>query len=272
MFATMATSAWATVQLRHVPPPSVADRLADAVRRIHLGPARADDPIVDIDRLLAEATANLAVVDLGARAGGLEGAVLPASGGFRILVDPAVRMDVDAVDLALTDELGRQRLRFRVLHELAHTFFYDRSEIPLRVVRGSAAQELFCDRFAACFLLPTAVVAKEEPTPDAISALQAQYDVSMQLCVRRFAEVHGARLLALLAATGRHAPLLRTQWVTPDRGQRARWWAAEWIQDLLGAQGVVRVRVQGQHRDLHADALAFPSRGQVVIVGDMPDT
>lgn len=270
MFVSMPTGTWSTVQLRRVPPPSAAEQLAVAARRRYLGEDRASDPIADVQDLLAEADAKLDVVDLGARNGGLEAALMPAFGGFRVLVDPTVRLGVQGLAPEVTEDLGRQRLRFRVLHELAHTFFYDRSEVPSRVVDGSAAQEAFCDRFAACFLLPTSVIADHVPSPHAIATLQARYDVSMQLCVRRFAEVHRDPLFALLAATGRHEPRLRTQWVTPSRGQTARWWTAEWIQDLLFRPTSARGTLRGHGGDLEAEALAFPSRAQVVVVGLAP--
>lgn len=268
----MTTPTWSSVQLQRIPPPSEADRLATALRRAHLGPDQVEEPISDLDRLLVEATASLEITDLGAHRGGLEAAVLPARGGFRVLVDPAVRTEVNGLNAELTGNLGRQRLRFRVLHELAHTFFYDRSDVPVRVVDGSAAQEAFCDRLAASFLLPTSVVAREQASPEAITMLQARYDVSLQLCVRRFAEVHRHELFAVLAAIGRHEPRLRTQWAAPDRGQKARWWTADWIQGLLARPGPVQGMVAGQNGDLEACALPLLARSQVVLVGGVPES
>src|SRR5207248_9961660 len=64
-------------------------------------------------------------VDLGAARGGREGLLIPLRRNrFRIVVDPTPPGDWD-VDHSAGSALGRQRWRFRVAHELAHTFFYE---------------------------------------------------------------------------------------------------------------------------------------------------
>ncbi len=85
---------------------------------------------------------------LRAELGGLEAALVPDfARPFEILCDPWTATGED-----------HQQIKFRVAHELAHTFFYDWTAQPPRQLRSpSAAEEAYCDAFAGALVKDMAV-------------------------------------------------------------------------------------------------------------------
>ncbi|MFN2468673.1 MAG: ImmA/IrrE family metallo-endopeptidase [Gaiellaceae bacterium] len=168
----------------------------------------------------------------------------------------------------LRADLDRHRYRFRVAHELAHTLFYARpGGRPRRRFAVTGQEEAFCDRVARALLLPDQAVLHRAPTPTALLCVQREYDVSLEMCVRAFAEVHDDVFLGLLVARGSSAPSIRPQWVSSAE-LPARWWAADWLQGALrhatattdhsGLIGVGR-------RALRCLWRALPQRRQILI-------
>jgi hypothetical protein len=85
----------------------------------------------------------------------------------------------------LRRELKRHRLRFRIAHELGHTFFYSRAgKEPRRGLFDSPAQEEFCDTFARELLVPRHCAKRVKRSPEALLRLQARCDVSLKLAAR----------------------------------------------------------------------------------------
>lgn len=100
--------------------------------------------------------------------------------------------------MPLRSQLRRQRARFRIGHELGHTFFYwrDREE-PERHLIDSPAQERFCDAFARALLVPPQVASERPPTCATILDLQREFDVSLEVAARSVASGHPRAEVAL---------------------------------------------------------------------------
>jgi hypothetical protein len=120
--------------------------------------------------------------------GGCEALLVPLRcGGFRIVVDATPRDGWCQTPIGIRAKVAAHRTRFRIAHELAHTFFYARTGgRPTRLFPGGTkAEEEFADEFARVLLAPSpagSVSAKD------IVARQAQWDVSLELAARACAE------------------------------------------------------------------------------------
>lgn len=110
---------------------------------------------------------------------------------FDIRVDPIPRRGWRNTPESIRPALSRHRFRFRVCHELGHTFFYERGPGgPRRSRPIGASEEAWCDEFARSLLVPRR--AAEGAAVDASSPfdLQAQFDVSLELAARAFVSAH----------------------------------------------------------------------------------
>jgi Zn-dependent peptidase ImmA (M78 family) len=127
-------------------------------------------------------------------------------------------------------ELRRHRARFRVAHEIAHSFFYARAprQLPVRPGPASEAEEDFCDVFARELLLPSAAAERMPPSAGAIARLQSNFDVSMEVAARALASAHPTAEVALFHWAIAHGPDaaragLKVQWAShPKRVSRLR--------------------------------------------------
>jgi hypothetical protein len=111
--------------------------------------------------------------------------------------------------------LKRHRFRFRVAHEIAHTFFFDRrgGSEPERRVLDSGAQELFCDLFASNLLVPFARITSDSSDAlDLIMRAQQQYDVSLEVAARAVACARPCRWVGIWLDDDPSG--LRPQWST----------------------------------------------------------
>jgi len=100
--------------------------------------------------------------------------LLPRPGGFLILVDP------EAAGRVVDERTRRRRLRFRLAHEIGHSFFYDRrSRPPRRLIDRSEEEEEFCQQFASALLVPPEVAANCPLDVSAVQALRDRFDVSL---------------------------------------------------------------------------------------------
>lgn len=116
--------------------------------------------------------------------GGCEALLVPLrTGGFRVVVDPTPRRGWASLTPELRTKVARHRTRFRVAHELAHTFFYEtgRGAPARRFPGGSSAEESFADAFARELLAP----APASPlSAQEVIAFRADYDVSLEVAAR----------------------------------------------------------------------------------------
>jgi hypothetical protein len=181
---------WPTIGLRWIPPLAVADELATAVREEvwGLGPL---DPVPEFGPLLTAGGFDLREADLAVDRGGNEALMFPgADGRLHIRVDTRPAQPWGTSCEELRDETRRHRLRFRVAHELAHSFFYERSPTgPRRGRRSTPAEERFCDAFASALLLPAEAVSAAPPSADSVLRLHERFGVSVETAARRLAEL-----------------------------------------------------------------------------------
>jgi hypothetical protein len=117
------------------------------------------------------------------------------------------------------DDLRRHRLRFRVAHEMAHSFFYSRGRgEPRRLVPDSDTQEHFADTFARSLLLAPAAASLASPTAAGALTLQRTYDVSLEIALRSLLLQHPTCVGALLYWPPRSditGATAKVQWSSP---------------------------------------------------------
>jgi len=186
------------------------------VRRALLGEGNELRPLLGLEPVCELARAVVRERRLAGRTGGLEALLIPGDDDcFAIEVDPTPRGGWQRFPHSLRADLRRHRLRFRIGHELAHTFFYWREGgEPERHLRDSAAQEQFCDTFARALLLPGEAAAERPATAASILSLQREFDVSLEVAARATAETYPDAELALWHWNG---PRTRLQWATHAR-------------------------------------------------------
>lgn len=199
--------AWPDVTLRWIPDAQGAADLAEDVREIVWG-LGAQDPVTDFEALLQAGGFSLAEADLAAPDGGHEAIMFPGlAGQLHIHVDPRPRGAWTWVDENLRRETKRHRFRFRIAHEVAHSFFYRRGgDHAERTRHSTPAEEEFCDRFAAALLVPPAAVAAFQPSAQAVVALHRHYDVSVEVAARALAAAHSEHDVFLGYWPEQHSP------------------------------------------------------------------
>lgn len=257
---------WPGVAFSTVPDLSVAEMLATQIRRLAAPGISDDAPLSSLDRLLTYG--DFAMTDFGRSRGRIEAQLRPLPGDrFEISVAPSPPLAVaPGCDLRALD---RRRWRFRVAHEIAHSFFYVRraGARPARTMAASPAEERWCDEFARALLLPAAALRACPLDAQAIVTMHERHDVSLEVAVRGMARVH-RRFLALLVERGRHAPRLRVQWHPEEPAVPARWWADPSLQSVhhttSARDGQKTVRWGSRERELRWHALA--DRRQVLVI------
>lgn len=173
--------------LEAIPSDSFSRKLAESLRH---SCKQSEDSRVDLRTICSLLRAKVRVAELGGATGGQEALLVPLPGNrFGISVDPTPFRGWNGVPQALRSSLRRHRLRFRVAHELAHTFFYarTRNDTPQRRLLDSREQEDFCDLFSRSLLVPHRLAASMVPTPEALAQLQQRSDVSLEVAARAVA-------------------------------------------------------------------------------------
>jgi hypothetical protein len=190
--------------------------LAELVRR---AAGQRGDGSADLRSICAQARARVRVGRLGGSEGGQEAMLAPLPGNrFGICVDPTPPGGWQRVPARLRPQLKRQRVRFRVGHELPHIFFYSRrGDTPRRHVFDSAAQEEFCDAFSRELLVPRRLARRAHASPGGVLELQATCDVSLELAARAVAAAQpGLRVALWFDQPGRER--LTLQWASAAAG------------------------------------------------------
>jgi hypothetical protein len=167
--------------------------------------------LVDVEQCCGLAQVDVVDADLGCPIS-REALLVPAGPRFRIVINSA-----QPSSGAMSDAVRRQRRRFRIAHELAHTFFYRQTSSGLRrrFPSGDLAEEQFCDDFARWLLIP----AQESTITAAdVLALHAQYDVSLEVAVRSIACSDMAPRVALWwwRQSCGGSPALLEQWMSDE--------------------------------------------------------
>lgn len=258
--------AWPRFRLNRIPSAEETVELALSVRSSLLGAAASSRPLGDVAEICRAGGFRLRERPLGGARGGLEAVIAPApEDRFEIHVDPEPRGGWGNVPEPMRATLRRQRLRFRVAHEIAHSFFYERDgSMPRRSLGNSRRQEEFCDRFAAEFLLPSGVAAATECSASALLGLSRRYDVSLQVAARSCAAQWPEVTIALLVA--KQGTLMR-QWAAGEHHLPEGWWRQAEKYELSRWE---RFEVEALERACGfagVQALPLAERKQVLLVG-----
>jgi hypothetical protein len=184
-------------------------------------------PMTDLRGVCRAGGFRIVERELSGSEGGVEAALLPRSrNNFLIWVDPTPRGGWDKIRPRMRPDVRRHRLRFRVAHEIAHSFFFLRDGgQPKRVLPDSPEQEGFADAFASALLVPPEVAVATGPTPAGVLDLHERYDVSLQVAVRAVAETQPG--VSAILAYWHHDPTgapeeAKLQWCTHDMRQNWR--------------------------------------------------
>jgi len=185
---------WESTKLFAVPTLEVAASLAPAVAGATLGQdwfVRSEQ--CDLREICRQGGFSVQRLDRRFAASSHDALLVPQRDGtFSILVDP-----IPKHESRLADDLARHRNRFRIAHEIGHSFFYDRSARPaLRMIPWSDEEEAFCDEFASALLVPRSAIGRLMPDPANVFLVSQRYDVSVELAARAIARVHPAVSIA----------------------------------------------------------------------------
>lgn len=217
--------------LNVVPPRGAVEAIASALRKSW---GFEESEPLELAVLLELADAEVAIEDLGGGDGGPQGLLVPRrEGGFRIEVDPSPPEGWRGAPRALQEEVTRHRLRFTVMHEIAHSLFYRReARPPERLVKGSEEQERFCDELASALLVPRSAAMSMPLRPESALALHRAYDVSLEVATR--------------ALVGGHDQAVGWLVVLPE-DQSEPWvqWGAERTQEAVGPWGLLSRFAEG---------------------------
>jgi hypothetical protein len=192
---------------------------------------------------------------------------------FYLRVDPEPAAGWGEVNRSSREETARHRLRFRVAHELGHTFFYRRQKGrgPRRLHRWSSREEEWCDEFARSLLVPTTVVATMPATARSVFSLQRRFDVSLEVAARALADAHKDATVALWYwPTGASEPqesLLR-QWASCGAAELRHWRRSNVVAEALAgseSEGPL-VSLSRPRRQLAATVRSGRRRRQVLLV------
>jgi len=112
-------------------------------------------------------------------------------GNFEIIVDPSIRSVGNNESDVVIPDLELHRLRFRIAHEIGHSFFYDRNvRPPKRLIDSGKQEELFCDHFASVLLVPPSVVATMPIKASSVLKIRKLYSVSAEVAGRSLARMN----------------------------------------------------------------------------------
>jgi hypothetical protein len=251
-----------------------AHRLAESLRTEFVG-AKAASPL---DRIAARLGCTIEEHELGAVEGGVQADLTPDAreDRFLIRVDPRPRRGWAFCSRHLRSEVRRRRRRFRVAHELGHTFFYSRTpgRQPQRRAPWTRLEEDFCDDFARALLIPSEAVARYySPTAESVFAAQSRFDVSLEVAARAFASAWPGMEIAVWywpeeqSAPAPHA-LLR-QWTTAaDAPSLGRWRGSVLVNRALRggtARGFVQPLSRNQSRKQRATACSDHRLRQLIL-------
>lgn len=198
----------------------------------------------------------------------------PRSDRFHITVDPTPRRGWGATPHSDREAIGRQRYRFRVCHELAHTFYFSRApgRGPKRRQPWSAVEEDWCDEFSRSLLIPAQVSRVCQPTAESAVELQARFDVSLEVAARALSAAHPRIELGIWywpVCEPPHPSSLLRQWTTLEKKGALRIWRmSDLVQKALDtgrAEGTLPV--PQRRNTVSASAVALYERQQLLVTG-----
>jgi hypothetical protein len=254
-----------------VPPIRRAADLALEVRQVVFGQHKGEMVRCNLEALCERGAFRVRTIS-SARRGSHQALLIPEfDGSFTILVDPNPPerlLDENAMSVR------RHRVRFRVAHEIGHSFFYNRlARPPVRLVKPSQEEEQFCNAFAFALLVPPAALAAAPPTPEAVFRAHLAYDVSVWLAAHSLTVAHPTvSIVGLLREasprTGAYA--MRVVWSQGPRfiprGARFPSEAVERAEQRGAAEGTESFSLKWLRGEFHVSASMLPRRRQIVAV------
>lgn len=207
---------WPNVALQCVPTVDRAHELASLIRKAVFGP-KASDGWCDLKKICSVGRFFPRLTSFRGAAEPHDALLIPRKdGSFVVPVDPVPR-HLDGINW----EIARHRNRFRVAHEIGHSFFYDRdSAPPRRLLKASEEEERFCDEFAAELLIPLTAVRRRGVTPHDIFSIHSEYEVSVEAAARAVSRAHsGLSVTGIMWGPARRAKesALRVVWCAGPR-------------------------------------------------------
>ncbi len=194
---------------------------------------------------------------------------------FRLRVDPEPPGGWGETVGAARERLARHRLRFRVSHELGHTFFYERrkGKGPTRARRWTSNEEAWCDEFARSLLVPRTAAAALPATADSVFRLQGRFDVSLEVAARALADANRDASVALWfwpPDADRPRESLLYQWASRDAEELRRWRQSPVVTRALadGESAGRMTSLSVPTRKTAATARCAKRRRQVVVVAE----
>lgn len=263
---------WPRIELEEVPRPEEAAAIAQRIRQAILPPDAQDEPLCHPERLCELGHFRLRRRRLTAAQGDVQGWIFAEPGdSFLIEVDDEPAGGWDTVPEHLREEVGRQRLRFRVAHEIGHSFFFSRTgDTPEPLLPTSPKEEEFCDAFAGALLVPRDVVLGTETTPEGVVELHRRFDVSMQCAAHALQEAHGPDFfigIVLNAENVSEDPLSTyVQWCEPWDYPDGFWQRGELLKEAVREGHAIKPMRRWRSRQrLLGRALYLADRGQVIV-------
>lgn len=154
---------------------------------------------LDIDRLCELGGFDVEETLLHGAEGRLQALLFPRTRNrFSVYIDPEPPGGWARVEPGVQAELREHRMRFRICHEVAHSFFFDRDgDLPTAIVGTSAAQEDICDRFASELLIPREAIEAMQCDAPSVVEIHERFRVSLEAAARAFADVRRELVVAL---------------------------------------------------------------------------
>lgn len=192
---------------------------------------------------------------------------------FYLRVDPQPAGGWEGTAEKARETIARHRLRFRVSHELGHTFFYERRKGagPRRACHWSSREEEWCDEFARELLVPASVARTLPPSAASVFRLQRRFDVSLEVAARALASAHEDAAVAIwfwLPNDEQPQESLLQQWATCDTETLRAWRGSALVERALveGESSGLLPGLEGVAAGPSATASCDQRRRQVVVV------
>ena len=183
---------WPSVSFRSVPSASVAWSLASDIRNSVAGHSSG---WCDLQTICLAGGFRTRWCDFSDDPHSSHSALLvPRTDGFfDVIVDPTPPIHASSPTRTPYASMPTQahRFRFRVAHEIGHSFFYDRvSRPPRRLLPFSPAEEAFCDEFASALLVPPTDACDYSADTESVFDIHEKFDVSVQAAAYALARAH----------------------------------------------------------------------------------
>ena len=183
---------WPAHTFRTVPPRQAARSLALQVRRSAIGNSSG---WCDLTRLCIAGGFRTILSDFSDDERPTHSALLipRIDGTFDIVVDPQPRVQSTRSTPFPQAAIPTQahRFRFRVAHEIGHSFFYNRTaRPPSRLLPFSPAEEKFCDEFASALLVPPHDVRAYPADTTSVFDIHQEFQVSVQAAAHSLAHAY----------------------------------------------------------------------------------